>query len=124
MSFSSLSSEQLRRLIKLVHEKETLQARVAKIDRALQAMEGGSPPTRQTSPKLNARRGTRKRHGALKTSLISKLEDAGKSGLTVKELAASLRAKPATVYAWFYTTGQKIAGIKKVGKAKFAYLPK
>ncbi len=69
-------------------------------------------------------RGPKKRRTALKTSLLSKLEAAGKAGLTVKELAASLGAKPATVYAWFYTTGKKVSGIRKVGKAKFAYFKK
>jgi hypothetical protein len=58
----------------------------------------------------------------LKTDLLARLQDAGKGGMTTQELAASLGAKPASVYAWFYTTGKRIKGIKKVGKAKFAYL--
>jgi hypothetical protein len=32
-----------------------------------------------------------------------------------------VRAKPTSVSVWFYTTGKKIKGIKKVGRARFAY---
>jgi hypothetical protein len=32
-----------------------------------------------------------------------------------------LGAKRSSVSVWFYTTGKKIKGIKKVGKARFAY---
>jgi hypothetical protein len=41
----------------------------------------------------------------------------------VKELASALKAKPASVSIWFYTTGKKVKGIKKVGTAKYAYSP-
>lgn len=120
MALSSLSSEQLHRLIKLIEEKERLQAQIAKIDRALHEFDVRSPAATLNGSK----RSSRKRRGALKTALLSKLEPAGKSGMTTNELASSLGAKPASIYAWFYTTGKKIKGIKKVGKAKFAYLPK
>jgi len=39
----------------------------------------------------------------------------------VKELAAKLKVKPGNIFSWFYTTGKKISGIKKVGEAKYAY---
>jgi hypothetical protein len=38
----------------------------------------------------------------------------------VKELAAKLKVKPNNVFSWFYTTGKKVSGIKKVGEARYA----
>jgi hypothetical protein len=57
----------------------------------------------------------------LKDSLLKELEAAGSGGLTVKELSAKLKVKPGNVFSWFYTTGKKIKGIKKVGEAKYSY---
>jgi hypothetical protein len=51
------------------------------------------------------------------------LEEAGADGITVKELSAKLNVKPGNIFNWFYTTGKKIKGIKKVGEARYAYLP-
>lgn len=120
MPLSSLSSLQLKGLVKLVGKKEKLQAQIGEIDRALSALDGAKPALPRSASKSRA---PRKRRGALKNAVLEKLRAAGKSGLTTKELGASLGAKPASIYAWFYTTGKKIAGIKKVGRAKFAYLP-
>ena len=121
MSLSSLTSAQLHRLIELVKEKEALQAKLAQVERSLADLESGEV-TKDEAP--NKRRGPRRgrRRAALKVGLLKTLQAAGKQGLSVKELAASLKAKPASVSVWFYTTGKKIKGIKKVGKARFAYI--
>ena len=64
----------------------------------------------------------RKRRGKrLKASLLKALSAAGASGITVKELAAKLKVKPGNIFSWFYTTGKKISGIKKIGEAKYSY---
>jgi len=121
MSLSSLTSVQLHRLIELVKEKEALQAKLAQVERSLADLESGEvtkdeAPTKRRGPRRGRRR------AALKDGLLKTLQAAGKDGLSVKELAASLKAKPASVSVWFYTTGKKIKGIKKVGKARFAYI--
>ncbi len=116
MSLSSLTSAQLHRLIELVKEKETIQAKLAQVERSLDALQSGA--TTKEKP-LAKKRG--RRRAKLKDALLKKLQAAGKEGLTVKELAASLNAKPTSVSVWFYTTGKKIKGIKKVGTARFAY---
>jgi hypothetical protein len=121
MSLSSLTSAQLHRLIELVKEKEALQNKLAQVERSLAELESGAvmkdeSPTKRRGPRRGRRR------AALKDGLLKALQAAGKEGLSVKELAASLKAKPASVSVWFYTTGKKIKGIKKVGKARFAYI--
>ena len=120
MSLSSLTSAQLHRLIELVKEKEALQAKLAQVERSLADLESGKVSKDESPAK---RRGPRRgrRRAALKVGLLKTLQAAGKAGLTVKELAASLNAKPTSVSVWFYTTGKKIKGIKKVGTARFAY---
>ena len=121
MSLSSLTSAQLHQLIELVKEKEALQAKLAQVERSLVDLESGKV-TKDEAPAK--RRGPRRgrRRAALKDGLLKALQAAGKDGLSVKELAANLKAKPASVSVWFYTTGKKIKGIKKVGKARFAYI--
>jgi hypothetical protein len=123
MALSDLSSAQLQQLIGLVKEKESLQVQLGRVERTLDGLLAGNSAEQKTAgvkgPKIRRRR----RRAALKDGLLKKLQAAGKAGLTIKELTASLRAKPGSVSVWFYTTGKKIKGIKKVGRARFAYLP-
>jgi hypothetical protein len=121
MSLSLLSSAQLQRVIELIKEKETLQAKLTQIEASLVALEKGHV-SRGEVPGKGGRRRRRRRRVALKDGILKNLLAAGKKGMTVKELAASLRANPASVSVWFYTTGKKTKGIRKVGKAKFAYV--
>jgi hypothetical protein len=130
MAFSNLSSAQLSRLIELVKEKESLHAKLERIDGALRSLESGKVAGRRGRPpgfKLAAKPGpkpgrrTRKRGKRLKEPLLRALRSAGSSGITVKELAAKLKVKPGNVFSWFYTTGKKIKGISKVGEARYAF---
>ncbi len=122
MAFTDLSSAQLERLVQLIKEKETLQVRLEKVDQALKTLDEGSAALDSKAGKARRRVRDRRRRVGLKDALLKTLEAAGKAGLTVKELAEKLGAKPSSVSVWFYTTGKKIKGIKKVGKAKYAYL--
>ncbi len=124
MAFSDLSSSQLQRLIQLVKEKESLQSQLERINQSLANLENGKVASETSSASSPGKPSVRRRRRAkLKDGLLDKLRAAGKQGLTIKELAASLKAKPASVSVWFYTTGKKIKGIKKVGTARFAYNP-
>jgi hypothetical protein len=119
MALTDLSSAQLERLVRLIEEKETLQAELKRVNQSLDALEKG-----ETSDGSKPPRQVRKsrRHSRLKEALLKSLQSAGKAGLTVKELADTLKAKPSSVSVWFYTTGKKVKGIKKVGKGKYAYI--
>jgi hypothetical protein len=50
---------------------------------------------------------------------VKVLQDAGVEGITVKAIAAKLKVKPGNVFSWFYTTGKKLKGLKKIGEAKY-----
>ena len=130
MSLSNLSSSQLAQLIGLVKEKESLQTKLDHIHAELQALETGKVAPKKRGRKPGRPPGskskvtkvkTSKRGKRLKEPLLKALSAAGSSGITVKDLAAKLKVKPGNIFSWFYTTGKKISGIKKVGEAKYAY---
>ena len=130
MSLSNLSSAQLARLIGLVKEKESLQTKLDHVNAELHSLETGKAlpkkrgrkPGRPAGIKNKVAKGKKSKRGKrLKQPLLKALSAAGSSGITVKELAAKLKVKPGNIFSWFYTTGKKISGIKKVGEAKYAY---
>jgi uncharacterized coiled-coil DUF342 family protein len=120
MPFTDLSSTQVQRLVELVKERESIQAKLDEIHRSIEELGTGTKahesPVRSKPKK--ARRG-----GKLKDRLLKTLQTAGEKGLAVKELAAQLKAKPASVAVWFYTTGKKVKGLRKIGPARYAYRP-
>jgi hypothetical protein len=131
MALLNLGSAQLAHLIRLVKEKESLLAQLARIDGALTALEGGKAPGKRgrkpgRPPKSGRGPGrppgkTGRRGKRIKAPLLKLMKSAGAGGITVKELAAKLKIKPNNVFSWFYTTGKKVSGIKKVGEAKYSY---
>jgi hypothetical protein len=130
MSLSNLSSAQLAHLIGLIKEKESLQAKLDRVSAELHSLETGKvlrkkrgrKPGRPAGSKNKAAKGKKPRRGKrLKASMLKALSAAGSSGITVKELSAKLKVKPGNIFSWFYTTGKKISGIKKIGEAKYAY---
>ena len=120
MSLTNLSSAALERLVELITEKEAIQAKLVKIQNSIKALAAGSP-SKKSGVTVRPKKRMARRGGKLKERLLKALEAAGKAGLTVKDLAANLKANPASVSVWFYTTGKKIKGIKKIGPAHYAY---
>jgi transposase len=49
------------------------------------------------------------------------MQAAGKSGVTVKEVAAKLGKSYASISVWIHTIGKRIKEIKKVAPGKFAW---
>jgi hypothetical protein len=126
MSLSTLSSAGLARLIGLVKKKEVLQAKLERIDAELTALESGeaTPGKRGRKPGRPPGSGKKtklRKTKRLKEPLLKALSAAGASGIKVKDLATQLKVKPGNIFSWFYTTGKKIKGIKKVGEARYAY---
>ena len=120
MSLTNLSSAALKRLVELITEKEAIHAKLVKIQNSIEALAAG-PASKEGPVAVPTRKRSTRRRGKLKERLLKTLDEAGAEGLTVKDLAAKLKAKPTSVSIWFYTTGKKIKGIKKVGRARFAY---
>lgn len=88
----------------------------------------GRPPgkaarkgARKTTRKAARKGGARKRagRGQLKERILGELRNAGKDGITVKEIAKRLNAKPANIHAWFVSTGKRMKEIKKIGMGQY-----
>ena len=131
-ALTNLTSDQLNQLVGLIKQKEQIQAQLVQIYDELESLESGTPLPKKRGRKPGrpsgvvtasspapAKRGRRSKR--LKDSLLKELTAAGAAGITVKELAAKLNVKPGNVFSWFYTTGKKIKGIKKVGEAKYSF---
>lgn len=122
MNWTQIAIADLDRIVKLVEQKETLQAQVAKINAELASFQPDEPaapardkPGRQPKVNLAAK-------GALKAAIIELLKGAGKPGLTVKEIAAQLEAKPGNIHVWFSSTGKRVKEINKVGSGRYAWV--
>ena len=57
----------------------------------------------------------------LKERIVQTLKTAGKSGATVKDLAAKLGKSYGNIGVWFHTTAKGIKEIKKVEPGRFAW---
>ena len=57
----------------------------------------------------------------LKQRIVQTLKTAGKSGVTVKDLAAKLGKSYGNISVWFHTTAKGMKEIKKVEPGRFAW---
>jgi hypothetical protein len=65
--------------------------------------------------------GKRTAKGVIGEFILKLLSKKGDEGAHVSEIAQALKRKPAHITTWFYTTGKKIKGIRKVRPNTFAY---
>ncbi len=150
MNLSQLTSADLKVLGSLLKEKEALLARVARIDAKLNAFAGSqtapttppakpararaaAKPTAKSTAKPTAKPASKpaapgaptprsNRPGKLKNKIVALLQAAGKTGLTVRDLAAKLGVNPQRIYVWFNATGSRVKEIKKVAPATYAWV--
>jgi transposase len=57
----------------------------------------------------------------LKEQIVQNLKAAGKTGVTVKDLAAKLGKSYGNISVWFHTTAKGINQIKKVEPGRFSW---
>ncbi len=133
MNLSAITSTDLKRLSKLIEQKESLLASLAQLDAELNSFGSGSvraaapapaapAPARRASPGRPRGSGKRGPRGALKERIVGLLEAAGKEGVTVKEVAAKLGVKPQNIHVWFSSTGRKLKEIKRIAPGQFAWV--
>jgi hypothetical protein len=116
MNLTSLTSSDLKQMVKLLAQREVLVAKMEKLDQQLAAFDSGKP-----SVKAGRTNAPRKRRGNLKASVIDLLKKAGKEGATVKAIAGKLNLGANRIYTWFYGTGKNVKEIKKIGEAKYRW---
>ncbi len=78
---------------------------------------------RARASRLPAAKAKARTSGApLKERIVRSLKVAGKSGVTVKELAARLGKSYGNISVWFHTTAKGVKEIKKVAPGRFAWV--
>jgi len=119
----------LKEMIALEEKRAALHSHVNVINERLSAIQNelyGSSASRTflaqdrrvATPKKLLKR--RKGRGELKGEILEILQATGITGASVKELATRIGVKTANVHSWFSANMKKIAGLKKVGAARYA----
>lgn len=163
---TELKSGDLKRVVKLLEQKEGLQAQIEVINRQLADFEAGQsapapiqPSRKKVASKAPAKlkmpaagragisaaakargakvkkaksktaaskpapraSGTPRKQGQLKEQIIGLVRGAGKTGITVKEIAAKVGAKAQSIHVWFHATGKKVEEIKRIRPGTYAW---
>ncbi len=137
MNLSQLKLSDLKVIEQMLREKEDLQAKLEKINAQLAAFGSEPAPVKPSAPAEppapaprapkaprradRAPRAKRRPPGELKERIMALLQQAGKSGITVREIASRLGLHPQRIFVWFNATGKSLKGIKKVAPATYAW---
>lgn len=130
MKHPNVRIARLKEMIALEEKRSDLQTHVTAINERLSAIQNelyGSTASRAfltqdrrvAAPK-KALKLRRKSRGELKGQILEVLQATGATGTSVKELAARIGVKTANVHSWFSANIKKIAGLKKIGEARYA----
>ena len=93
----------------------------AKISAAAKARWANKKRKQRVSRSAAARGKGRASRAPLKERIVQTLKTAGKSGVTVKDLAAKLGKSYGNISVWFHTTAKGMNEIKKVEPGRFAW---
>jgi hypothetical protein len=137
MDLTKISASEFGRIQALLQRKGKLQDEIRSIDSELASIQSGTPaaskPGRKPgrapgrpkksapkapAPKAKSKPGKRGKRGAVKDSIIKILKAAGPEGLTAREVADELKAKPINIATWFSSTGKLISQIKAGANGK------
>lgn len=116
--------------MKLLRKKETLEKKLGQLERSVAKVIGagasavarganriarrrGRPPGRRSTGKKFSRR------GGLKKVILSHLNQSGKTGIKIKELANKMNIQRQRLDTWFYQNLKKIRGLRKVGPGHY-----
>lgn len=118
MNLTQLTFAQLQKIVGLVKERRKLFAEIERIEKSIQKLNGLGKVNR---PLRKVRRSTKKL--PLKADVLRTLEAAGKKGLRIRDLAATVKRTPTHLSVWLATAGKKVKGLKRVGYGVYAYVP-
>ncbi len=142
MNLTTLTSSDIKHISALLERKESLLEQVQKIDAELASFQSNTkrgsrasrfsvPFTASTFPSTpspsiddlgesdTVGSDGRARRGQLKEVILSLLKDAGRDGISIKEIAAKAGVKSLNVSAWMAATGKKLGTIEKTGRGVY-----
>ena len=93
----------------------------ARISAAMKARWAKRRGKQRVSTLAAAKAKARTPRAPLKERIVQTLKTAGKSGMTVKDMAAKLGKSYGNISVWFHTTAKGIKEIKKVEPGRFAW---
>jgi hypothetical protein len=93
-------------------------ARISAAAKARWAKRSGKQSVSRLAP---AKANGRSPGAPLKERIVQTLKTAGKSGVTVKDMAAKLGKSYGNISVWFHTTAKGIKEIRKVEPGRFAW---
>jgi hypothetical protein len=103
-------------------KKKLSAAARAKISAAMKARWAKRKGKKPSSRPGAARAKGRTLRAPLKEGIVQALKAAGKSGVTVKDMAARLGKSYGNISVWFHTTAKGVKQIKKVAPGRFAWV--
>jgi hypothetical protein len=100
---------------------EVKPAIVATFAEAAEAVKASAKKMKPSEPaKMGKGKGAKP--AVTKEGMIELLKNAGKKGITVKDVASKLGVKSQRMYVWFSGPGKKVKQIKKIAPAKYAWV--
>ncbi len=115
---------QLKTLISLEEERGQLLEKLQKVTSDIRSLQNDfhqeAEGAAATAPAPTAKVAGRQRRGGLRDQVLGALSAAGAKGISVRELAALINTKPANIHSWFSSNLKRVAGLEKVGEARYA----
>lgn len=115
---------QLKTLISLEEERGQLLEKLQKVTSDIRSLQNDFHQEAEgavaSAPAPKAKVVGRQRRGGLRDQVLGALSAAGAKGISVRELAALINTKPANIHSWFSSNLTKVAGLEKVGEARYA----
>jgi len=130
MNLSQIKLSDLKVIEGLLKRKEALVKELGQIEARLNSFVSGVAPraTKASPPRAartvgKARKAGAKRRppGELKQRILALLQQSGKAGISVREIASRLGLNPQRVFVWFNATGKRLKEIKKVAPATYTW---
>lgn len=132
MKVTDINTQTLTALLSLTKKKESLQAKIAEVEKDIAALASGEilAATRLIRAKSSKkRRGIakgpkqpRSAKGYMQEEVIKLLSAAGEVGLSVKELAEKMVKPAGQVHVWFSNTGKNLGMFEKIDTGKWRKL--
>jgi len=119
MNLTELTADDFRRLAGLAEKRERLNTALARIDAQLAAIGKGAKKPVKVTRRRKAKRAPR---GQVKGKILGVLKAAGKAGATIKDLSVKTGLSVQRLHSWFFATGRKIKGVKKLGPGKYGWV--
>src|SRR6266540_1525375 len=118
---AKLSVQQLKQAVAVREKIDALQKELDRIVGSESSVAKNGAEKGKGKMSAAAKAKARTSGAPLKERIVRSLKVAGKSGVTVKNLAARLGKSYGNISVWFHTTAKGVKEIKKIAPGRFAW---